>query len=215
MFLDQKYFDEMLKELIEQERHSEPGIEALEKMESAAEGLGATISKSGVSEITTREAIEKFPIAVIGLAVIEAIQSNASQERYIRLEQMKIQYVQATTLERIEKRLESIGVTLETSQESKLEGLCKHAFFLGHGDIDHEAALDDAMNEANDCFTEAVSCFHALSTVSRKVEQASYQEQFEFASKHHQLFVSYFSLFRAVYQRSLNEMAMRGVAGDE
>ncbi|MCB1936735.1 MAG: hypothetical protein KDF59_12405 [Nitrosomonas sp.] len=98
---------------------------------------------------------------------------------------------------------------------NKLEGLSKHAFSLGHGDIDHEAALDDAMNEANDCFTEAVSCFHALSTVSRKVEQASYQEQFEFASKHHQLFVSYFSLFRAVYQRSLNEMAMRGVAGDE
>ena len=126
MFFDQKYFDEMLKELIEQERHCEPEIEALGKLESAVEGLGAVISKSGVSEVTIKEAIGKYPVVVIGLAIIQAIQSNASQEKYIRLEQMKLQDRQAAALERIGERLGSIDATLETALEKDNDAINAH-----------------------------------------------------------------------------------------
>ncbi|MDR4514911.1 hypothetical protein [Nitrosomonas sp.] len=117
MFFDQKYFDEMLKELIEKERHCEPEIESLEKLESAAEGLGVAISESGVSETETKEAIEKHPVAVVGLAILEAIQSNASQERYIRLEQMKLQAHQGTLLGLLAERLGCIDAKLETTYD--------------------------------------------------------------------------------------------------
>lgn len=126
MFFDQKYFDEMLKELIEQERHCEPEIEALGKLESAVEGLDAVNSKSGVSEVTIKEAIEKHPVAVMGLAIIEAIQSNASQERYIRLEQMKLQAHQTALIELLAERLGDIDTTLETTLENNSDAINAH-----------------------------------------------------------------------------------------
>jgi hypothetical protein len=145
MKFDRKYFDEMLKELIEQESHCEPEIEVLEKLESVVEGLGAVISKSGVSEVTIKEAIEKHPVAVMGLVIIEAIQSNASQERYIRLEQMKLQAHQTALIELLAERLGDIDTKLETTLENHSDAINAHGVAItlcgrldkAAGDISH------------------------------------------------------------------------------
>ena len=63
---------------------------------------------------------------VMGLAIIEAIQSNESQERYIRLEQIKLQDRHAAALERIGERLGNIDARLETILENDIDAITAH-----------------------------------------------------------------------------------------
>jgi hypothetical protein len=126
MKFDQEYFNAMLNGLIEEERYADHGIQAIEILDDAVESIGVSVSDSGDSEITLKEAIEKYSIAVIGLAIIQSIQSNASQERYIRLEQMKLQDREAAALERIGERLGNIDARLETALEKDSDAINAH-----------------------------------------------------------------------------------------
>lgn len=154
---------------------------------------------------------------------INAIERSASEAviHYFLSIQRKVK--EETGADLLEKSPETLGLLVDAAAREfqsgyiglKLEGLSKHVFYLGDGEINHDAVLDQAMEESSGCFTAAIECFHALSTAGREAEQASYQEKFEFVSKHHRLFISYYSKFWAVCQRRLNEAIINGAAGDE